>query len=172
MNNYKVSLLGLCETKWTQLGQPRLSSGETILYSGHEEEDGSHTEGVAPMLGKEAQRALQIWEAVSSRIIAAKFRTKINFNLDVEHCYNLKNEAEDEKKGDVYSRLQRVLGKQRDKDIKVLMGDFNTKIGADNRGYERERGRHGVGITNENWGNVCRLLHTEQRGHRRQYFPI
>ena len=75
-NNHKVSLLGLCETRWTQSGQVRLSTGETILYSGHEGEDSPHTEGVALMLTKKAQQALVSWEAVSSRIITTKFRTK------------------------------------------------------------------------------------------------
>ena len=76
MNNY-MSLLGLSETRWTQSGQVRLSTGETVLYSGHEEEDGTHTEGVALML-----RALISREAIRSRIITVKIRTKVkNINM-------------------------------------------------------------------------------------------
>ena len=30
MNNYKISLLDLCDTRWTQTGQVRLSTGETL----------------------------------------------------------------------------------------------------------------------------------------------
>ena len=55
---YNITVLGLCETRWTQSGQVRLNTGETILYSGHEEEDAHHTEGVAFMLSHEAQNAL------------------------------------------------------------------------------------------------------------------
>ena len=40
-NNYKVSLLGLCEITCKHSGQMILSSGETILYSGHEEDNAS-----------------------------------------------------------------------------------------------------------------------------------
>lgn len=36
MKNYKIAQLGLCETRWTQSGQLRLSLGE---YSGNEQED-------------------------------------------------------------------------------------------------------------------------------------
>ena len=53
MDRYKVSLLGLCETR-NQSGQLQLLSGQTVLYSGHEDEGAPHTEGVAIMLAKEA----------------------------------------------------------------------------------------------------------------------
>ena len=43
---YNIAVLGLCETRWTQSRQIRLSTGETLLYSGHEEDSSPHTEGV------------------------------------------------------------------------------------------------------------------------------
>ena len=76
MRNYKIGVLGLSETRWTQSGQMRLGTGEMLLYSGHMEDGAPHTEGVGLMLGQEAQRALIGWEAVNSRIITAKFMTK------------------------------------------------------------------------------------------------
>ena len=76
MRRFNLALLGLCETRWTQSGQLRLTTGEIILYSGHEEDDAPHSEGVALLLGKEAQRALIGWEARGPRCITASFRTK------------------------------------------------------------------------------------------------
>ena len=35
MENYKIEVLELSETRWLQSGQFRLSSGEQLLYSGH-----------------------------------------------------------------------------------------------------------------------------------------
>ena len=49
MKRYKIRVLGLCETRWIQSGQLRLSSGEQLLYSGHIEEGAPHTEGMAPL---------------------------------------------------------------------------------------------------------------------------
>ena len=49
-----ISILGLCETRWTKSGQTRLNTGDTVLYSGHEEENAPHTEGVALMLSHQA----------------------------------------------------------------------------------------------------------------------
>ena len=73
---YNITVLGLCETRWTQSGQVRLNTGEMILYSGHEEEDAHHTEGVAFMLSHEAQNALINWEAVGPRIIYARSKQR------------------------------------------------------------------------------------------------
>ena len=76
MRRFNLAVLGLCETRWTQSGQLRLTTGELILYSGHEEEDAPHSEGVGLLLRKEAQKALIGWEARVSRIITACFKTK------------------------------------------------------------------------------------------------
>lgn len=51
-----------------------------------------------------------------------------------------------------------MLDRQRAKDITVLMGHFNAKIGADNTGYEDIMGVHGLGQMNENverFANLC-----------------
>ena len=45
MRRFNLALLGLGETRWTQSGQLRLTTGEIILYSGHEEDDAPHSEG-------------------------------------------------------------------------------------------------------------------------------
>jgi len=76
MENYKIGVLGLSETRWLQKGQLRLSSGEQLLYLEHTEDGAPHTEVVALMLAPGAQRALIGWEPVNSRIITAKFTTK------------------------------------------------------------------------------------------------
>lgn len=38
--------------------------------------------------------------------------------------------------------------------MKIVMGDFNAKIGSDNRGHERLMGTKGYGVVNEN-GEFC-----------------
>jgi hypothetical protein len=151
MRNYKLEVLGLCETRWTQSGQQRLTTGELILYSGHEAEDAHHTEGVAFMLSKEAQSALIGWEAVSSRLITASFNTqlkkrKLNFILS----YAPTNDSDEETKSRFYSELHGLLEHWKENDINIPKGDFNAKIGSDNTGYEVVIGKHGLGEMNGN----------------------
>ena len=161
MKRYKIRVLGPCETRWIQSGQLRLSAGEQLLYSGHIEEGAPHTEGVALMLAPEAHAALIGWEPVSSRIITAKFTTKKkDIRLNIIQCYAPTNDAEEEKKDDFYQQLQAVLDRRGTKDITILMGDFNAKIGMDNTGYEDIMGTHGLGQMNENgerFADLCAL---------------
>nr|KAG5696667.1 hypothetical protein BaRGS_023076 [Batillaria attramentaria] len=161
MKNYKIGVLGLSETRWLQTGQLRFSSGEQLLYSGHTEDGAPHTEGVALMLAPEAQRALIGWEPVNSRIIKAKFITKKkDIKLNIIQCYAPTNDAEEEKKDDFYQQLQTVIDRGGAKDMTILMGDFNAKIGSDNTGYENTMGTHGLGQMNENgerFADFCAL---------------
>nr|KAG5693935.1 hypothetical protein BaRGS_008204 [Batillaria attramentaria] len=126
------------------------------------DEDGApHTEGVALMLAPEAQRALIGWEPVNSRIITAKFITKKkDIKLNIIQCYAPTNDAEEEKKDDFYQQLQTVIDRGGAKDMTILMGDFNAKIGSDNTGYEDTMGTHGLGQMNENgerFADFCAL---------------
>ena len=137
---YNITVLGLCETRWTQSGQVKLNTGDMILYSGHEEEDAHHTEGVAFMLSHEAQNALINWEAAGPRIIYAPFKTKKeNIKLNIIQCYAPTNDKDEE-----------TNDKLKEKDMIILMGDLNAKIGSDNSGYEEVMGRQGLGKMNEN----------------------
>ncbi|VDO57529.1 unnamed protein product [Schistosoma margrebowiei] len=76
MRRCNLELLGIGETHWTQVGQQRVASGELLSYSGHEEENASHTQGVASMLSKQAQNALIGRASHGPRIIKASFKTK------------------------------------------------------------------------------------------------
>ena len=148
---YKLDILGISETRWTGNGKNILNTGETVLYSGHEEEDARHSEGVGFMLSKKAAKALLEWEPAGPRIISARFRTnKKRINLHVINCYAPTNDKDEETKEQFYTRLQASLDKTKEKDITVLMGDFNAQIGDDNIGYTEIMGNEGIGRMNEN----------------------
>ncbi|VDO60364.1 unnamed protein product [Schistosoma margrebowiei] len=80
MRRYNLEVLGISETHWRQVGQQRKTSGELLLYSGHEEENAAHTQGVALMMSKQAQNALTGWESHGPSIIKASFKKRGHFN--------------------------------------------------------------------------------------------
>ena len=59
-------------------------------------------------------------------------------------------DASDEDKDAFYDRLQGVMDKLPRRDINIIMGDANAKVGEDNRGHEGIMGQHGLGQMNEN----------------------
>ncbi|XP_013788604.1 craniofacial development protein 2-like [Limulus polyphemus] len=149
MRRYNIKVLGLCETRWNGSGQTKLSSGETIIYSGHEDVDHDHTQGVALLLASEATRALMTWEPVSARLMSARFNSK-GRKITIIQCYAPTNAADEEEKEDFYSSLQSLFDRTPRRDMKIVMGNLNAKVGDDNTDRELIMGRHGIGTCNEN----------------------
>ena len=87
MQNYNLTIFGISDTKWTGSSQRRLATEELLLYSGHEEDNAPHMQGVALMLSRTAQRALTGWEAHGPRILKDTFQTK---KLEDQHaCHSV-----------------------------------------------------------------------------------
>ncbi|CAH8665796.1 unnamed protein product [Schistosoma curassoni] len=111
------------------------------------------------MLSKVARNALVGWESHGSRIIKASFKTKKEgILMNIIQCYAPTNDSNDEIKDQFYERLQSIIEKCPRKDLTILMGDLNAKVGIDNTGYEDIMGRHGLGERNENgerFANLC-----------------
>ncbi|VDP28921.1 unnamed protein product [Schistosoma margrebowiei] len=129
MRRYQLTVPGIGETNWTQAEQQRLDTGEMLLYSGHEEENYPHTQGVALMPSNVARNTLVGWESHGSRIIKASFKTKKEgITMNIIHCYATT-------KDQFYNRLQSIIAKCPIKDLTILMGDLNAKVGIDNTGY-------------------------------------
>ena len=101
------------------------------------------------MMSKLAATALIEWVRVSPKIITARFNSK-GRKVTLINCYTPTNNTADELKQGFYDSLQGVLDHTPRRDIRILMGDLNAKIGSDNTGRERIIGRHGLGCLNEN----------------------
>ncbi|VDP60088.1 unnamed protein product [Schistosoma curassoni] len=146
MSGYSLELLGISETHWTQVGQQRLAS----------EENAPHTQGVALMLSKQAQKAPIGWESHGQRPIKAFFKTKKEgISINVIQCYAPTNDYNEDVKDQFYDRLKSIVDKYSTKDLAILMEDLNAKVGMDNIGYEDIMGLHGLEERNENVGYLA-----------------
>ena len=102
---YNMDLLGLSEVRWTGFGELRTATGESILYSGAEEE---HHRGVGLILNREVRRTLLKWNPVNERIMSARFNSRFA-KLTIIQVYAPTNDAEDESKEEFYEQLQREV---------------------------------------------------------------
>ena len=147
MTKRGIDIMGISETHWTGQGKVELAEGDTIIYSGREDDE--HRQGVGILMSKKASRALTDWTPVSERIIQARYHSQ-HIKLTVVHVYAPTEDAEEQVKNKFYMRLQEVLDTRNKHDMLIVTGDMNAKVGDDNEGYERVMGRHGLGKCNDN----------------------
>lgn len=101
MKRYNISLLGITQTRYIKSGTFRLATGETRLNSGHTHDRVLYTTGRSVLKG---------WEAVSSRLITATFRTTTSKDThQIYDVYAPTNDASEEVKDQFYERLKNVL---------------------------------------------------------------
>ncbi|VDP03668.1 unnamed protein product [Schistosoma margrebowiei] len=78
--------------------------------------------------------------------------------MNVIQCYVPTNDYNEDAKDRFYDSLKSITEKCPTKDLTILIGDFNAKVGMDNSEYEDIMGRHGLGEKNENvesFANLC-----------------
>ena len=74
--------------------------------------------------------------------MTAKFQTtNKNISLNIIQCYAPTNDADDETKDEFYQLLEETTRKLSTKDITIVMGDMNAKVGNDNTGFEEVMGK-------------------------------
>ena len=129
------------------MGRTILTSGDTIFYSGYEGQP--HMHGVALLMTPEATRALLSWEPVSPRIITARFNSR-GRKVTILHCYAHTNTSSLESEEEFYDQIQATIDKISNRDLKILIGNLNAKVGSNNTDKELIMDRHGVGEQNEN----------------------
>ncbi|VDO56709.1 unnamed protein product [Schistosoma margrebowiei] len=129
-----------------------------LQYSGYEEENAPHTQRVALMLSKQARNAFILRESHGSRIIKTSVKKKKeSITMTVIQCYAPTNDSSDDSKDQFYERLQSIIEKYTRKDLTILMGDLNAKVGIDNTGYEDIMGRYELRHKKENGERFANL---------------
>ena len=157
MRNYNMHILGISESRWTGTGRHKTNTGETVLYSGRD--DNQHHEGVAIILKKGMEKCLMEWKPVNSRLMKVRLWGK-HINITIIQCYAPTNDSDEITKGIFYDQLQAELEETPQHDMKIIMGDLNAKVGSNNKNYDRAMGREGCGIMNENGERLLELCTT------------
>ncbi|CAF1270699.1 unnamed protein product [Adineta ricciae] len=147
MKRYSYDVIGISEVRWT--GKGETTNGDFIWCGG----DNTHTKGVGMLLSTRARKALMGYNPINPRLITARFKAT-PFNLTIINVYAPTSDATENEIEIFYSDLEDAIGKTPKKDILILTGDWNAKVGDDNTGWETAMGRYGYGTRNERGENL------------------
>jgi len=142
MKRFKYDIVGISEVRWT--GKGETPNGD-FIWSG---EETSHMRGVGFLLSTQAKKALIGYNPISSRIISARFDAA-PFKISVIHVYAPTSSSSEEDIEAFYNDIDDTLSKTDKKDIIILTGDWNAKIGCDNTDWKSVMGKYGYGDRNE-----------------------
>ena len=137
MNRYCWNILGLCEVRWKNMGETSTHEGHKLYYSGR---DDKHQHGVGILVHKDTVNCVMGCRPISSRLITIRLKAT-PFNINIIQAYAPTSDYSDEDIEDFYEQLQEVLDQTPKKDILVVQGDWNAKIGED--AYENWKGTCG-----------------------------
>ena len=150
MNRYHWNIVGLCEMRWKNFGQMSTDDGHKVYFSG---EEGKHEYGVGFLVHKDLVGAVLGCQPVSSRLISICLRAA-PFNITIIQVYAPTSGHDDSEVDHFYQKLQETIDQTPKKDILVVQGDWNAKVGKD---------------AQADWGEVCGPycnVETNERGLR------
>ena len=101
--------------------------GHVLYYSG---EIDKHTNGVGFLVNKTIKNCVLEYQPVSSRAISIRLRAA-PFNITVIQAYAPTTGHDDDVVEEFYTQLQSLIDKVHKKDILIIQGDWNAKVGKD-----------------------------------------
>ena len=136
MKRSRYDIAGFSKARWARKGE---TSNRHFIWSG---EDKTHVRDVGLLLSDRARKALIGYNPVSSRVIMARFDAA-PYKITVIHAYAPTMVSSDEDIEAFYNILEDTLVKVRKKDIVIITGDWNAKIGNNNTDWKLAMGRYG-----------------------------
>ena len=132
MGRYQWHILGLCEMRWKNFGERTTDDGHVIYFSGLENK---HEHGVGFMVHKDIVSAVMGCRPVSNRMITIRVRAS-PFNITIIQVYAPTSDHDE--LDEFYDQLQTLIDQTPKKDILVIQGDWNAKVGEDAQADWRE----------------------------------
>ena len=142
MKRMDINILGLVEIRWTGTGEFKSDDEYKIIYLGGNQ----HHRGVGIMLSPNIGNTLKGHWPVSDRIIVITLSAK-PFDISIIQMYAPTADHDDAEAETFYENLEATLKQLKSTDVKIIMGDFNAKLGASRIG--NIVGPHGLGEINE-----------------------
>nr|XP_005287405.2 amphiphysin [Chrysemys picta bellii] len=126
MEQYIWHLLGISEVRWKNFGEILIEEGHVLYYIGEDK----HVNGAGFLVHKDIKNSVLGCRPMSSRLISIRLKAVL-FNITVVQVYAPTTDYDDEQFEDFYNQLQDIIKKVHKKDILIIQGDWNAKMGTD-----------------------------------------
>ncbi|XP_068234305.1 craniofacial development protein 2-like [Palaemon carinicauda] len=113
------------------------------------------------MMTPRADKSLTDWRAVKSSVLLAQLKSK-QCNVSIIVCYAPTNYSLEGRKEEYYEELQSIIDEIPERDMKIVISDFNAKVKGNNQGMEKVMGVEGLGeVANENGAHFVSFCSTD-----------
>lgn len=136
MSRYRWNIIGLCEMRWKNFGETSTDEGHKIYFSGKPDK---HVHGVGFLVHKSIVNTVMGCRPITERFITIRLKAT-PFNITIIQAYAPTTTHSDEEVEDFYEQLQEIIDQSPKKDIIVVQGDWNAKVGKDSQ---------------KEWQNIC-----------------
>uniref|UniRef100_A0A670K8R9 ribonuclease H n=1 Tax=Podarcis muralis TaxID=64176 RepID=A0A670K8R9_PODMU len=142
MARINIDILGISELKWTGMGEFSLDDYH-IYYCGQETRKRN---GVALIVNKRVVKAVLGCNLKNDRMISIRIQGR-PFNITVIQVYAPTTGAEETEIDQFYEDLQDLIEVTPKKDVLLIIGDWNAKVGSQE--IKGTTGKFGLGVQNE-----------------------
>ena len=127
LSKYKIDIAAIQEMRWPNKGT--MNHGNyTVFYSGNDQN--KKKSGTGFIVNARLRPHIIGFNACNERMSSLRIQAKFQ-NITVFSIYAPTEEADDHVKDVFYSDLENFVDKTPKYDVKIILGDFNAKIGKD-----------------------------------------
>ena len=127
MRRYHLIIVGSARCAGKNFGEMSTDDGHKVYFSGDEDR---HEYGVGFLVHKDLVDAVLGCQPVSSRLISVRLRAT-PLNITIIQAYAPTSGHDDSEVDHFYQQLQATIDQTPKKDILVVQGDWNAKVGKD-----------------------------------------
>lgn len=167
IQNYNVAVLALQEIRWTGEGNIK-KDDKTIFYSGNINR--RFENGVGFVINESILTHVKAFQAISERMCYIRLTGHI-IDIVIINCYAPTEEKGEDIKESFYEELDKVWDSISNYCVKIVIGDFNAKVGREEM-YQPTIGRESLhDRSNDNGTRLIHFCMTNGLTLSNTYFP-
>ena len=153
---FKWNIIGLSETRRKGEHLVQLNSGHVLYTKGGEKSIG----GVGFLVNKNIKDRVVEFRGDSSRVASLTIKINTKYYLQVVQVYAPTSTHEDEEVEEFYEEVSKIMSENKSY-YKIVIGDFNAKVGGHQQGDGAVVGQYGYGERNERGTRLVQFATSE-----------